>query len=178
MSNFDLAAQWIAAQGFEIQGLSLPNPDAGGRILNRMRAKRGIQMTPISLTSLRAGVKRLNRGGICMTGVDRPTSDRDPLTPFFDRPAHMPTGHVKLALRSQARIQVACCLQREEGTYEIRFPDALEMSQTDDWDRDVRDNVASVLRVVERMILMRPSQWLMFVPVWRDGVGSDLETTE
>ena len=176
LSNFDLAAQWIAAQGFEIQGLSLPKPDAGGRGLNRLRLQRGIRMTPISHASLRSGTERLRAGGVCMTGVDRPASDSDPLTPFFGRLAHMPTGHVKLALQTNSRVLVACCLQSEDGVYELRLAPMLEMEKTGNRGGDVRRNVSRVLEIIEDMIRQAPAQWLMFVPVWRNACGAGEST--
>jgi lauroyl/myristoyl acyltransferase len=176
MSNFDLAAQWMAAQGHEIQGLSLPNPNRGTRFLNSIRSQRGLIMTPLSLASLRSATQRLRAGGICMTGADRPISDADPLIPFFGAPAHMPTGHVRLAMQTNARILIACCIQDPDGVYQMQMAPLLEPETSGDRERreqEVEHNVRRVLSVIEAMIRQKPEQWLMLVPVWEDVDAGD-----
>jgi lauroyl/myristoyl acyltransferase len=186
MSNFDLAAQWIASQGFTIQGLSLPRPSTSARVVNALRRRRGILMTPLSVSSLRAAVKRLRAGGIVMTGVDRPVSLMEELVPFFGTPARLPTGHVRLALQANARIVVACCIMEREGQtapgdasgtcrYRIQFAPPLDMEAAPGQESsarvshaNVRHNVRRVLEIIEGMIRQAPDQWLMFVPVWED----------
>ena len=166
MSNFDLAAQWIAARGVQMQALSLAMPDLGTRVVNWLRKRRGITMTPIDVRSLRLALERLRQGGVVVTGVDRPTSKDDEPISFFDAPARMPTGHVRLALQTGARILIACCLQEPDGYYTLQFAPPLEMETMGDRAQDVRHNVRRVLAIIEEMIRQAPDQWLMFVPVW------------
>ncbi|MFH1084707.1 MAG: hypothetical protein V1772_02940 [Chloroflexota bacterium] len=168
LSSFDLAAQWLAYNGFELQMLSLANPDAGTRFLNWFRQRRGLLMTPIGVQALRQGVRRLRQGGIVVTGVDRRISDDDPPVPFFDAPARMPTGHVRLALQTGAHVLVACCLQEPDGRYRLMAAPALEMERTGDRERDVAHNVRRVLAICEEMIRLAPEQWLMLLPVWEE----------
>jgi KDO2-lipid IV(A) lauroyltransferase len=171
-SNYDLAAMWIAGHGFEMQALSLSSPDTGTRLINGLRRRRGVLMTPIDVQSLRLAVKRLREGGVCLTGVDRPVPESEPLYEFFGRPAHMPDGHVRLALQTNARVLIACCHQDEAGEYTLRVEPPMEMERTGDRERDVAHNVRRVLAVIEDMILEAPEQWLMFLPVW----GEEEET--
>jgi len=168
LSNFDLAAQWFVYQGVEMQALSLANPDRGDRVINWLREHRGIIVTPIDTRSLRLAVERLRRGGVVLTGVDRPVSTDDALLPFFGRPAHMPMGHVRLALQTKSRIVVAGCVQEPDGVYAVRLAGPIEMERTGNRDQDVRHNALRVLAHIEAMIREAPAQWLMFVPVWPD----------
>lgn len=168
MSNFDLAAQWVAAQGVEMQALSLAQPDLGTRVVNEIRRRRGIIVTPVGMDSLRVALKRLQNGGVIATGVDRPVSDHDDLLPFFGKPARLPTGHIRLALQTNARIIAACCFQEPSGRYAILMSPPLEMERTYDRQRDIRHNALRVLVLLEEMIRQAPDQWLMFVPVWPD----------
>jgi KDO2-lipid IV(A) lauroyltransferase len=143
-------------------------PDLGTRVVNWLRTRRGILMTPIDLRSLRLAVERLRKGGVVMTGVDRPVSRDDEPIQFFDAPARMPTGHVRLALQTGARVVVACCLQDPDGKYALRLGPPLEMETTGNRAEDVRHNARRVLAIIEDMIRQAPDQWLMFVPVWPD----------
>jgi len=168
MSNFDLVIQWITAQGIEIQALSLAEPDMGARVLNRLRRRRKVVVTPINLHGLRLALARLKKGGVVVTGVDRPVSaDDEPIT-FFGAPARLPTGHIRLALQSGAHVLVGCCIQEPDGAYTLRLRPPLEMEVSGDRREDVRHNARRVLAVVEEMIREAPDQWLMFVPVWRE----------
>lgn len=168
MSSFDLVMQWVTAQGIEIQVLSLAEPDMGTRVINRLRRRRKVVVSPINLHSLRLALTRLKRGGVVLTGVDRPVSADDEPIPFFDAPARLPTGHIRLALQSGARVLVACCIQKPDGAYTLRLHPPLEMEVSGDRREDVRHNARRVLAVVEEMIREAPDQWLMFVPVWRE----------
>ncbi len=165
-SNFDLAAQWLVAQGIEVQALSLAAPNAGTRRLNTLRGSRGLEMTPIDMASLRTAMERLRAGGSVLTGVDRVASRKDPLLPFFGEPAPMPTGHIRLAVQTDARILVTYCLQDPDGWYHISFREPLEMEKRATRDETVRHNALRVLAIIEEVIRSKPEQWLMFVPVW------------
>ncbi len=171
MSNFDLATQWLAAQSIEIQVLGLAGPNAGTRTLNRIRGSRGMVVTPMGVDALRAAVRRLKNGGAVLFGVDRPVSPDDELLPFFGRPAPMPTGHIRLALQTNARIVVASCIQEASGRYAVLISSPIELERTYDRHEDVRRNAIRVLQMLEEMIRQAPEQWLMFVPVWPEDAG-------
>jgi phosphatidylinositol dimannoside acyltransferase len=174
ISNYDLVSQWMAAHGIEMQALSLTTPGWGGRVVNTIRRHRGIEMTPISMASLRSALERLERGGVIVTGADRPASMADDLLPFFGKPAPMPTGHIRLALRANARVQVVSCYQDEEGVYHLISSPLLDMEKRGDREETVRHNTLRVLAILEERIRAVPDQWLMFVPVW----PSDAESEE
>ena len=168
MSNFDLAAQWIAAQGIEMYGLSLAGPDLGTRVVNALRRRRGFMVTPIDFQSLRMAVTHLREGGIVITGVDRPVSEIQEPILFFDAPARLPMGHIRLALHTDSRVVVACCVQDPDGCYAVRLAPPIEMETTGYRAHDIRHNARRVLDVIEGMIREVPEQWLMFMPVWSE----------
>ncbi|MHB1294520.1 MAG: lysophospholipid acyltransferase family protein [Anaerolineae bacterium] len=167
VSNFDLAIQYLVACGFKIQTLSLADPNTGTRVVNWLRRRRGLEITPIDVGALRHAMDQLRKGGVVLTGVDRPVSPDDEPIPFFDAPARMPTGHIRLAMQTNARVIVACCMQRDDGRYVLRIAPPVEMISTGKRAADVRTNARRVLAIVEDMIRSVPDQWLMFIPVWR-----------
>ncbi len=172
ISNYDLVSQWMAAHGMEMQGLSLSSPGWGARAVNRIRRHRGIIMTPITMASLRLALERLKQGGVVITGADRPASMDDDLLPFFGQLAPMPTGHIRLALRANARVQVTSCYQDEEGKYHLVSSPLLEMEERGDREETIRHNALRVLAIIEERIRAVPDQWLMFVPVWPEDADS------
>ena len=166
VGNFDLAAQWIRAQGIEMQALSLSEPSTGNRMQNWLRRKRGIVVTPIGVSALRLAVARLRNGGVVLTGVDRPVSLDDEPVSLFGAPARLPDGHVRLAMQADVPVLVASCTLESDGCWMLHVAPPLEMERTGDREGDIRRNVRRVLVVVEDLIRMAPDQWLMFVPVW------------
>jgi len=176
VSNYDLVSQWMAAHGVEMQALSLTSPGWGGKVVNSIRRHRGIVMTPISMASLRSALERLETGGVIVTGADRPASMDDDLLPFFEDPAPMPTGHIRLALRANARVQVVSCHQDEEGVYHLVLSPLLEMEEMGDREETVRHNALRVLAIMEERIRAFPDQWLMFVPVWPQDAEPEVST--
>jgi lauroyl/myristoyl acyltransferase len=166
MSNFNLGIAALAAHGLSIQVLTLSNPRSGYQAWNRLLSRTSVEVTPISSSSLRLALRRLRSGGAVFTGADLPVSDEGAWIEFFGRPAHMPTGHVRLALMADAVVFVGTCYRGPDSDYVLEFSRPVEMERTGDRDRDVVTNTGRLLRIVERFVRACPQQWLMFHPVW------------
>lgn len=166
MSNFDLALVSIAARGVPTQVLSLADPGEGYRVQDRLRATVGIEVTPISPESLRLAIRRLGRGWIVFTGVDRPVAgEREPVE-FFGCPSNLSTGPARLALMSGANVLVASCRNDPHRGYTVDFTGPLEMSRLCDRRQAIRVNTRRIAVVLEDLVRARPEQWLMFHRVW------------
>jgi len=165
--SFDLGILALAAQGKEIQILGLANPPTGGfNLMDKLRERTGAYLTPISLQSLREAIERLHGGGIVLTGVDRPVGDEETTVEFFGRPALLPTGHVRLALKTDAVILVASTYRDPEHGNVINISPPLEMVRTGDREEDFQVNLRRVTDWLEKFIRAHPDQWAMFTPVW------------
>ena len=168
LSNFDLAGLAIAAQGISLQVLTLANPPKGFQLLNRLRSAGGLTTTPICVATLRAAVKRLRSGGMVATGVDRPTGHGEKMVQFFGRPAPLPMGYIRLALKTGAILLVGCCYYEAEMGYVINIAPPMDMIRTGDRHKDLLLNARRVIAILEGFIRDHPDQWMMFVPVWPD----------
>ena len=167
LGSFDIAGQAIASHLPETQVLALPEPPAGFQLINKLRLQSGVEVTPLSSTSLRKAIKLLRRGGMVSIAGDRPVSDLDEPTSFFGRPARLPSGHVRLALKTDAVMVVGCCfLSPETGRYTIHIEPPLEMVRTGNLDEEVRLNMRQVLDGLESIIRRWVGQWQMYAPVW------------
>lgn len=165
--NFDLAGQVMTFYSPLIQVISLPDPHPGFQSLNTLRQQMGAQVTPLGPAALRQALKTLRAGGLVASGGDRPVSELDKPVSFFGRPAHMPSGHVRLALKTGALVVVAGCVYcPEEGRYAVDSEPPLEMIRTGNTAEETRINMRRVLDAMENFIRRWPEQWMMFVPVW------------
>ncbi len=170
LSNFDLAAMALAQNLWDKpQVLSLPDPPDGFQFFNELRAQMGMRITPSSPEALREALRRLSASGVVMTGVDRPIPGIDRRVPFFGAPASLPTGYIRLALRTRCLVATVGCVQKRHDShihYEVIINPPMETVTTGDRARDVRWNVRRVLGELEDLIRRHPQQWMMFVPVW------------
>ena len=169
-SNFDLAALTLGTMGFHCQALSLSNPPGGFGILNRVRETAGHEMTPISPASLRKALRRLKSGGIVVSGSDHPVYEDGPTIPFFGEPAYLPLGSARLALMSQATVVMVACAWNAERGYWLRYLGPIHITRSGNREADVWSNTASLARIMEGFIRDCPEQWLLFYPVWEDGL--------
>jgi lauroyl/myristoyl acyltransferase len=167
--NFELAICALAAHGLDAQVLGIATHPAGGfDLMDRMLAKAGVNLTAISLSSLRQAVRRLKRGGTVLTGVDRPVGDHTPDVEFFGRPSLLPTGHIRLAMRTGATIVVASPYRDQQGMHHVTISPAIEMSRHKSPHRRFVESLRLATRPLEFNISARPSQWAVFVPVWTE----------
>ena len=172
LGSFDLAGHALAPYVPDVQLLALPNPPAGFQMLNESRKLTGITVTPLSTAAIRQAIKLLRRGGVVSVAGDRPVSDLDDLTPFFGRPARVPSGHVRMALRTGAVVSIAyCVLSPETQRYTVYLEPPMEMVRTGNRDEEVQVNMRRILEELERLIRRWTGQWQMFVPVWPEPAG-------
>jgi KDO2-lipid IV(A) lauroyltransferase len=166
MSNFDLGILAISAHGLPAQALSLADPGAGFRVLNRLRATAGFEVTPITSASLRAAIRRLKNGGFVLAGADRPIPQDQELIEFFGRPAYLPLGSVRLALMTGATVILGSCHYDSDEGYVLEATWPVEMVRTGDRRRDILTNTRRIAAIVEGYVRARPEQWMMFHPFW------------
>ena len=167
-SNFDLAAAAFAHSRFTIQMLTYPNPTGGYELQNQLRTNDGYIVTPATRSGLKMALRRLREGGIVLTGIDRPlilTKKESPVS-FFGKPAHLPTGHIRLAMASNALLVFASTEQTDSGKYKVRLDPPMELIRTGNRQKDILINTERLLALAEERIRARPEEWMMFFPVW------------
>jgi lauroyl/myristoyl acyltransferase len=167
LGSFDLGGYTTAAYIPDIQVLTLPDPPPGFEMTNELRRRTGATVTPLSPSALRQAIRALRRGGVVSVAGDRPVSDLDEPFLFFGSPARLPSGHVRLALRTDSIVVITYCIfVPQTHHYTMYFDPPLEMIRTGDHEEEVQINMRRVLDSLESVIRKWPEQWQMFVPVW------------
>jgi KDO2-lipid IV(A) lauroyltransferase len=160
-ANFDLSGMALSQfLSVPMQVLSLADPPAGYDLFNDLRKQGGAMVTPITPATL------LQSGGIVITGVDRPTGQGDQPVEFFGATAHLPTGYIRIPLRTDCLVIIMASFY-EDGAYHLTANPSLEMVRTGDRAQDVIVNLQRVLAQVEEFIRRYPDQWMMFERVWK-----------
>jgi lauroyl/myristoyl acyltransferase len=174
MSSFNLLLLKLGVLGLPIQALAYARPRGAVHVDNAVRLKFGVDLTPISVRALREAFRRLRAGGAVMTAVDRPDVGGDILT-FFNRPARLPVGHARLALRTGARVLIGVTETIGPGKYFVKGSPFVEPERTGDEEKDIRLLAQQVLSWLERYIREKPSDWLVYLPVWPNVIPSPAE---
>ena len=166
ITNFDLLGRAMGLRGMRLQVLSYPNPPGGYVLQNKLREVKEMVITPLSIQALRQASDTLSNGGAVITGVDRPIEDKKYRPLFFGRPASLPVGHVRLALKLKLPVIVVAGCRTEQGRYRLWASDPIPMRPDNDLQNEITRNAEAILEVVEEYIRWAPEQWAMFYPVW------------
>ncbi|MHB1341470.1 MAG: lysophospholipid acyltransferase family protein [Coriobacteriia bacterium] len=161
LGSFDLVGQALGYNGWRAQVLSVPNPNGGYEWQNEIRQDSGLEMTPVSLESLKRAARRLADGGSVVTGLDRPIPNAGAHPRFFGEPAPLPLLHIRLAMRARVPVVVIAGPLHEDGTYRLQASEPIEMTGS-----DPVANAERVLAVAGEFITARLRQWAMPHAVW------------
>jgi lauroyl/myristoyl acyltransferase len=164
--NFELAGYALTLLGLRVQILAHPGQRGDYQAKNRLRQQAGMEITPISLETLRLAIQRLQSGGSTLTGLDWPVGEAKFRPRFCGRPSLLPTGHIRMALKACAPVVVVACLRRPDGIYNLAASDPIPMQPAADPAEAILQNTEAVLAAAEPYIRQDPEQWLMFYPVW------------
>jgi KDO2-lipid IV(A) lauroyltransferase len=172
LSNFDLVLQSICRQGFKAMVLTLPDPQGGRWVEYERRRRTGMNLIPASLSALRQALNHLERGGMVLTGMDRPVSDPKYCPRFFGRGAPLPIHSIYLASKTHVPVVIMAAIQRADRKYHVMTSEPIEMEGSPenlpDYGTQILRNSEKVLSRVEDFIRLAPQQWNMFLPVWPD----------
>jgi KDO2-lipid IV(A) lauroyltransferase len=165
-SSFDLAGQAIAAHGFPMLVIALPDQDEGFAFMNRLRLFQGVQVIPAGPRALREAIRTLREGKIVVMGGDRPIKGQGTMVQFFGRPTLLPDGPVRLAMHTGAALMLAAC-RREQGQYWLHFQE-FELIRSGDDEADVHTNAQRLALAMELVIRAHPEQWHLLLKLWEE----------
>jgi len=166
LSGFDLVLQWLVKGGLKLLVLTISDPQGGRRIEYETRKRIGMNLMPASFSTIRQAIKHLQKGGMVLTGVDRPIEAPEVMPHFFGYPAPLPVHHVFLAMKARVPLMFAFTYLWPDGKYHVFASDPIEMDSVDTSPEGLLRNAENVLRYAERFIRRAPHQWSVPLPVW------------
>jgi phosphatidylinositol dimannoside acyltransferase len=135
------------------------------QLMRRLRASQGL--TLIRADEPRRLVNMLRDGWNVILAGDFDSTGTGTVVNFFGRPARMPHGAVKLALRTGAPLMVAQGWRddmMQPDQFSVRLSPPLQFDGA-----DLHAGMAQLMSVLEQAVASRPEQWLAFRKVWLDG---------
>ena len=168
LSGFDSVMMALIRRGVKGLVLTIPNPQGGRRVEYEMRRRTGMNILPASLEALRQAVRHLEKGGLVLTGIDRPVTDQRLRPRFFGQPACLPTHHIFLAMKASVPVVLMAVIRQRDGTYNLLSSGLMEMERHADRETETLRNAEKVLKQAEEFIRLAPQQWNVPLPVWPD----------
>lgn len=164
----DLGGYAMALAGLPVQILSYPRVNSGYAWQNYLRRRQGLNITPISQSSLTQARLLLQQGGTVLTGLDRPNPGGGYAPRFFGHPAEVPVFYIRLALKTGAPVHLVTIHAVPEGGYLLDCSAPVLMKSNPDPHIEIISNAENLLELGEKFIARHPDQWAMFYPVWPD----------
>lgn len=163
--SFDILLLSMQAHFPSVQILTNAHPVGSSQVMNALRIRCGVEVTPISVTALRSSVERLRGGGVIALAADLPVEGGEALT-FFGRSSRLPVGHARLALGAGAQMVVGASYRLSDGVYRAVAAPVPAPTSTGDRQRDVLRWAQRSFAAMEKLIRARPEEWLMPLPLW------------
>ena len=129
----------------------------------RAAMDRAAQRSPFAF---RQALRYLQRGGMVLTGIDRPSENPGVRPRFFGRATTLPIHHVFLACKAHVPVIVTVTYHQQDGKYGVFASEPIEMDSCLNSDEVVLRNAEKVLAVAEEFIRRAPQQWSVPLPVW------------
>jgi KDO2-lipid IV(A) lauroyltransferase len=100
--------------------------------------------------------------------IDQHTRVNGIYVPFFNRPAHTPTGVVRLARSTGATIVPMAIYMTRPGKHLIRVLPPIQWPASVSRDREIEIVTERCSRAIEDLIRCDPKQWVWFHQRWRE----------
>jgi lauroyl/myristoyl acyltransferase len=164
---FDIMGQYIINRGYEAWLLI-------GRTTSHfvhdsvtwLRESRGWHFENVEDPgSVRRVMKALKNGAIVGMIVDRDWSGTGSPVTFFGEPTTLPTGHIRMALATDAVLATAMTPRQPNNRYGFVLRN-VPLQRTGKTAADVAENMTRILANMEAVIAHDPGQWVLFRPVW------------
>lgn len=135
------------------------------KLLNKYRQEKGCR-----IITKEGGLKQLiealkNNSAVGIT-LDQGGKSGE-LVEFFGRTASMSTGGIKIALKYDAAIIPVYFTRTKGPRIKVLVGRELELTKTQDAEKDLRDNLKKVTRVFEDFIRTYPKEYLWTYKVWK-----------
>ena len=135
--------------------------------ITALRSSKGLKLIPVD-SSLIDLIRTLKHGGVAGLAGDRDITGSGQIVDFFGHPAHLPDGHVRLALKTGAPLVLGFSHRNPDHTYQAYFLPPYHPPATGTKKQQIAASMNFVLAEMEKAIGQTPEQWTLTVSIWAD----------
>ena len=167
-ANFELMAMELDKYGIKCAAIYRPlNNFFLNPLMEYLRMK---YICPNQIQKGRMGMReiidKVKNGYSIALMVDQRVSE-GPRTLFFNKPAHTTTIPAQLALKYNCKL-VPISLERKEGpNFEMTIHEPYKIEKTGNDEEDTKNITLKINRIIEKMILENPKQWIWSHNRWK-----------
>ena len=132
--------------------------------LTALRMSHGLKIIPVDGPMLEL-MRTLRRGGVAGVAGDRNIMGDGTRVELFGAPARLPSGHVRLAMRTGTPLILGFSQRLERDSYRARFWPHFSIPEEGSEEERMAAGMAYVVRGLEETIRARPEQWAVTVPM-------------
>lgn len=163
--NFELAARTLGLLGFPVLVVVRPTRDAPTtELMTRLRRRNGMEVV-LRDQAARPMLRALREGRSVALLADQNAGDL--FLPFFGREAGCVDGPARLALATGSNIFVGSCIREPGPRYITVAAGVIRPNLAAPRDEEVVRITLEMNALLEKLIRMRPEQWLWFHDRWR-----------
>lgn len=134
--------------------------------ISALRRSHGLKLIPVD-GSLLELIRTLKKGGVAGLAADRDITGTGQVANFFGYPAHLPDGHVRLALKTGTPLVVGFSRRNPDHTFQAYFLPAFNPPEGTEAERTAAGR-QFVISEMEKAISQNPEQWSITVSIWAD----------
>jgi KDO2-lipid IV(A) lauroyltransferase len=165
MGPWEAGGAWIASRGYRLTGVALTHESSYvEKFFITRRERSGYRTVPLGHAA-RDLLRALKRGELIVVAADRNFDEFGSRVDFFGRPAVMPDGHVRIALRTGVPIIPAFLVRTDDLRVRVILEPPISLQKGRD---DTSSGLRRCLDLLEHYIRQRPEQWMAFSPIWLD----------
>ena len=171
MTSAHLGNIEIVLYAMLLRGLSITipvervNPPELFDYISALRMSKGLKLIPIDGPLLDL-IRALRRGEVVGVAGDRDITQTGQTVELFGHPAHLPDGHLRLALKTGAPLVVGFSRRNPDHTYQAYFLPAFHLPTTGTEEERVAAGMRFLVSEMEKAIRRNPEQWTLTVSVW------------
>ena len=168
LANFELMAMELNKSGIKCAAIYRPlNNFFLNPLMEYFRMKYICpNQIPKGRMGMREIVSKVKDGYSIALMVDQRVSE-GPRAPFFNKPAHTTTIPAQLALKYDCKL-VPISLERKEGpNFEMTIHEPYKIEKTVNDEEDTKNITLKINRIIEKMILENPKQWIWSHNRWK-----------
>jgi len=168
IGNWELLAAWLVCRGYPLVAIVRKPDDSGvADLLDRYRARLGIEAIPKGKFLMRQAVHKIREGAFVGFLADQAGSENEPKLPFMGKLCYTVGGPAALSLLTGAQIVPVVAYRLKPFRHKVIVGAPLTPHR--DLPRNQAINVMTerANAILEGMILRHPEQWLWFHRRWR-----------
>ena len=172
LGNMDYTVQWLTLQGYRVHAvMERLQPEKLYQLVRGQRVGAGLHMHPAEPETLGVLTEALRNGAIVAMLVDRDITASGDEVEFFGACTRLPVGPVLLSLRTGAPLLAAFGHRLRDNRLYVTARPPVRLARTRNLRADLHAGMQVMTRLLEEGIARAPEQWIVFAPIWKDGVA-------